>query len=225
VATEADYDGGDLRIRADGGDWQTIDSRDFLFNPYNGTLDTSNNSNPLAGSSAFTGSDQGTILGSWGETRIDLADYAEGGQTVEIQLRFSTDQCAGNDGWYVDDLRIVACDNCPEVSNPDQRDNDGDGAGDLCDRCPADADKTEPGTCGCGVADTDSDKDGTADCHDACPNDERKTAAGECGCGNTEASCGSGEEDGGCSAVGGTPFAMALALWALQRRRRRSGHH
>jgi uncharacterized protein (TIGR03382 family) len=225
VATEADYDGGDLRIRADGGDWQTIDSRDFLFNPYNGTLDTSNNSNPLAGSSAFTGSDQGTILGSWGETRIDLADYAEGGQTVEIQLRFSTDQCAGNDGWYVDDLRIVACDNCPEVSNPDQRDNDGDGAGDLCDRCPTDADKTEPGTCGCDVADTDSDKDGTADCHDACPNDERKTAAGECGCGNTEASCGSGEEDGGCSAVGGTPFAMALALWALQRRRRRSGHH
>lgn len=32
------------------------------------------------------------------------------------------------------------------------------------DNCPDDPDKTEPGACGCGVADTDSDSDGTPDC-------------------------------------------------------------
>jgi hypothetical protein len=42
--------------------------------------------------------------------------------------------------------------------------------------------KTEPGICGCGVADTDTDTDGTADCIDGCPTDTRKTQAGICGC-------------------------------------------
>jgi hypothetical protein len=46
----------------------------------------------------------------------------------------------------------------------------------LCDKntidqCPSDPNKTEPGQCGCGVADTDSDSDGVADCNDNCPND------------------------------------------------------
>jgi len=43
------------------------------------------------------------------------------------------------------------------------------------DLCPGDPNKTEPGICGCGVADTDSDGDGTADCNDGCPNDPNKT--------------------------------------------------
>ena len=60
-------------------------------------------------------------------------------------------------------------DNCPNTSNTDQNDADGDGAGDVCDGCMDDPNKTEPGVCGCGVADTDSDGDGTADCNDICP--------------------------------------------------------
>jgi len=44
-----------------------------------------------------------------------------------------------------------------------------------CDLCPDDPDKTEPGICGCGIADTDTDHDGIADCRDACPD----TIAGE----------------------------------------------
>jgi hypothetical protein len=34
------------------------------------------------------------------------------------------------------------------------------------DNCPNDLDKTEPGICGCGIADTDTDLDGTSDCID-----------------------------------------------------------
>jgi hypothetical protein len=51
------------------------------------------------------------------------------------------------------------------------------------DGCPADANKTAPGACGCGVPDTDTDGDGTADCNDGCPLDANKTAPGACGCG------------------------------------------
>lgn len=62
-------------------------------------------------------------------------------------------------------------------------DTDGDGTPDLIDNCPNDPTKTEPGICGCGVADTDSDGDGVADCNDGCIDDPNKTAPGACGCG------------------------------------------
>ncbi|MAB71042.1 MAG: hypothetical protein CMJ54_00880, partial [Planctomycetaceae bacterium] len=60
---------------------------------------------------------------------------------------------------------------------------DGDGTPDCLDNCPADPNKTEPGACGCGVADTDTDGDGTPDCLDSCPADPNKTEPGACGCG------------------------------------------
>lgn len=61
------------------------------------------------------------------------------------------------------------CDTCT--------DTDGDGFGDpgfalnTCpeDGCPADAAKSDPGVCGCGVADADTDADGVLDCNDNCP--------------------------------------------------------
>jgi hypothetical protein len=79
-------------------------------------------------------------------------------------------------------------------------DSDGDGTPDDEDGCPDDPDKTEPGDCGCGKAETpgcgrpvDSDGDGTADDEDDCPDDPDKTEPGDCGCGNPEtAGCGGG---------------------------------
>ena len=49
--------------------------------------------------------------------------------------------------------------------------------------CIRDRLKLAPGTCGCGVADTDADSDGTPNCNDQCPSDANKTAPGACGCG------------------------------------------
>jgi hypothetical protein len=63
-------------------------------------------------------------------------------------------------------------------------DGDGDGVDVTCgDLCPYDPNKTHPGACGCGMAETDNDNDGTPDCVDGCPNDPDKIAPGECGCG------------------------------------------
>ncbi len=61
----------------------------------------------------------------------------------------------------------------------DDDDDDGDDSPAVTDNCPDDPNKTEPGACGCGVADTDSDGDGTPDCNDACPNDATDTCNDE----------------------------------------------
>ncbi len=67
---------------------------------------------------------------------------------------------------------------CPPSDGATVNDPPDDGG----DECPNDPNKTQSGTCGCGVPDTDSDGDGTADCVDQCDNDPSKTVPGTCGC-------------------------------------------
>ena len=57
-------------------------------------------------------------------------------------------------------------DNCPDTPNFDQADADADGFGDVCDLCPVDPEKQDPGVCGCGVSDLDVDGNGTPDCEE-----------------------------------------------------------
>ncbi len=95
----------------------------------------------------------------------------------------SCTDCAGVSGGTA---FLDGCGTCVEGTTgqtADTTDSDDDGTLDCNDGCPNDANKTEAGICGCGIADTDSDSDGTADCNDGCPNDADKTAPGECGCG------------------------------------------
>jgi hypothetical protein len=74
----------------------------------------------------------------------------------------------------------------PDYDEPIE-DPEGEGQSDPTDLCPDDLQKTAPGECGCGVADTDKDGDGTPDCVDGCPANPDLTKAGENGCTTPEA--------------------------------------
>ncbi|ODS40587.1 MAG: hypothetical protein A7315_08165 [Candidatus Altiarchaeales archaeon WOR_SM1_79] len=83
---------------------------------------------------------------------------------------------------YLGDGIGDACDNCPLVSNSDQKDTDNDGVGDSCDNCPIVANIGQEDTDGDGVGDacdncvntanadqSDRDGDGVGDACDNCP--------------------------------------------------------
>lgn len=111
VATEAGWDGGNLKISVNRGPWQLVKSADYAYNAYNGGLYTPDqgNSNPIAGEPAFTGTDGGTVLGSWGRSIINLAPYAKARDNIRLRFDIGNDGCGGNDGWYVDDVLLYQC--------------------------------------------------------------------------------------------------------------------
>ena len=110
VATEAGWDGGNVKISVNGGEYALVPETAFLFNPNNSNVidvDGENeNTNPLAGEPAYTGQDQGELLGSWGRSQIDLTALAEPGDTLRIRFDFGVDGCTGVEGWYIDNLEV-----------------------------------------------------------------------------------------------------------------------
>ena len=112
VATEAGWDGGNLKISMNGGPYALVPASAYRFNPYNTTLQTAaaGNTNPLAGQPAFSGTDGGSLFGTWGQSQIDLAALGvKMGDTIRLRYDMGMDGCTGNDGWYVDDVKVRAC--------------------------------------------------------------------------------------------------------------------
>jgi len=108
VATEPDVDGGNLKISINGGPFELVPSAAFLFNPYNGELEAdASNHNPMAGETAFLGTNETTHRGSWGQSQVDLRSIAQSGDTIRLRFAFGTDGCNGQDGWYVDNIRLL----------------------------------------------------------------------------------------------------------------------
>ncbi len=112
AATEAGWDGGNLKISINGGPYVTVPAPAYTFNAYNATLNTAGagNTNPLAGQPGFTGTDGGSLFGSWGQSQINLVLVGVvPGNTIRLRYDFGMDGCSGNDGWYVDDVKVRAC--------------------------------------------------------------------------------------------------------------------
>ena len=112
VATEAGYDGGNVKISVNGGQFELVPAAAFNFNPYSAVLVTEadGNTNPLAGQPAFTGTDGGEVTGTWGQSQVDLtAIDIRPGDRIRLRFDMGIDGCSGVDGWYVDDIEIKAC--------------------------------------------------------------------------------------------------------------------
>jgi Zn-dependent metalloprotease len=111
VATEGGFDGGNVKISVNGGAWQVVKAADFVYNPYNTTLATAaqGNDNPMAGQPAFSGSDGGSVSGSWGRSIVNVGAYAVAGDKVKLRFELGNDGCGGTFGWYLDDVSVYQC--------------------------------------------------------------------------------------------------------------------
>ena len=111
VATEAGWDGGNLKISVNGGAFNLIPAAAIEISPYNATLNSigAGNTNPLAGEAAFTGNDGGSVEGSWGQSQINLSGIASAGDMVRLRFDFGVDGCNGLTGWYVDEVEFYRC--------------------------------------------------------------------------------------------------------------------
>ncbi len=110
VATEAGYDGGNVKYSVNGAPFQVIPASAYIFNEPDVLATTAEGStNPLQGEDGFTGTDGGKVTGTWGQSQVDLA--AIGATSGNLRLRFDIgrDGCGGIDGWYVDNVTISTC--------------------------------------------------------------------------------------------------------------------
>ncbi|MHC4695892.1 MAG: right-handed parallel beta-helix repeat-containing protein [Planctomycetota bacterium] len=125
----------------------------------------------------------------------DLDDDGDVSERTPLDLdgnaRFIDDPCIGDSGVsdppdYVAIVDIGAFELAPDrnengIPDESEPDSDGDGTPDLCESCPFDPDKVEPGICGCGIPDVgDDDADGVLDCVDQCPNADDAVFAPGC---------------------------------------------
>lgn len=115
IATEAGYDGGNVKVSVNGGDFAPIPAAAYIFNAPKTLTSSATSSDPLAGEPGFTGTDGGKVTGSWGTSQVDLSamDVAPG-DTITLRIDVGRDGCGGIDpefggGWYVDNITISTC--------------------------------------------------------------------------------------------------------------------
>ncbi|CAM2066285.1 M4 family metallopeptidase [Sulfidibacter corallicola] len=109
-STEKEFDGGNVKIRADNGDFVLIPSDAFAFNGYSGALSTNRNQNPLSGQQAFHGINEGVVTGgTWGTSLANLSALLQGATRFQLRFDFGMDTCVGDDGWYLNSVRVFQC--------------------------------------------------------------------------------------------------------------------
>ena len=147
VATEAGWDGGNVKISVNGGAFTLIPTSNFDVSPYNSSLNSvgDGNTNPMASESAFTGADGGSVSGSWGGSHINLLGLAAAGDNIKLRFEFGIDGCGGVIGWYVDEVQVYSC-------SAELPPSCGDGVLDLGETCD-DGNMTDGDGCSssCGV--------------------------------------------------------------------------
>ena len=126
VATELNWDGGNIKYKLDTGVWTVLPLAAFTSNGYNGAINTAGagNDNPMESQVAFTGANEGSNKGSWGTSIVDLSSLGvTANSEVQFRFDFGTDGCNGIDGWYLDEFTVYNCSNALSVSDFDALSN------------------------------------------------------------------------------------------------------
>ncbi|MEZ5440894.1 MAG: hypothetical protein R3F15_05345 [Lysobacterales bacterium] len=96
------WDGGLLEVSVDGGtNWTQVANTDLLTDPYNGDVRAGTSTNPLAGLLAWCN------LQDWTKSVVDIDAFA--GQTAQFRFRLGSDGSVGQEGWYIDDVKVQSC--------------------------------------------------------------------------------------------------------------------
>jgi Zn-dependent metalloprotease/subtilisin-like proprotein convertase family protein len=112
MASEVGFDGGNVMISINGGEYSVIPGSAFVHNAYSGALNgiADQNTNPKAGEEAWHGGNENEIAGDWGQSQIDLAAAGvQPGDSIRLRWEFGQDGCNGSEGWYVDDIELFSC--------------------------------------------------------------------------------------------------------------------
>jgi cysteine-rich repeat protein len=110
-ASEAGWDGGNVKVSVNGGPFTLVPGSAFNFNDYNGVLNSApaGNTNPMESEEAFTGANEGSNSGGWGQSQISLLGIATAGDDVKLRFEMGQDGCNGAIGWYVDEVEAFSC--------------------------------------------------------------------------------------------------------------------
>lgn len=129
--TEYGWDGGQFRVSVGGGPFNLIPASAIEIVPYNDTLLPAldewgdvYNSNPFAGQSAYTRTNDAQPTGEWVQSRINLRGIASGGNSIRLRTAFGLDGCTvalPTDptpvGWFVDEVEVYSCQSEPAPSD------------------------------------------------------------------------------------------------------------
>jgi Zn-dependent metalloprotease len=118
VATEALFDGGNVKVSVNGGAFELVPNDAYIYNAPGNELETAagGNTNPMEGEPAWTGTDGGQVGGSWGTSIIDLSAIASAGDTVNFRFDMGRDGCNGVEGWYLDNVKVQDCKPAPAAT-------------------------------------------------------------------------------------------------------------
>jgi len=105
INSEDGWDGGVIEIQTDGSTWFDAGPY-FTKNGYNKIIQ-SNPASAISGRDAFTGNSGGFI-----ESILNLTSFEN--QTINIRFRFASDGAAAEDGWYIDDFKLI---NAVKITN------------------------------------------------------------------------------------------------------------
>ncbi|MBI2379931.1 MAG: M36 family metallopeptidase [Gammaproteobacteria bacterium] len=107
--SDANYDGGVVEYRVDGGAWQRADAG--LSPAYNGRIDGGGNVAGMEGQLAYVGRSED--FPALANASLNLTGKGLAGKRVEVRFRIGADRNTADMGWLIDNLEVTGASNTP----------------------------------------------------------------------------------------------------------------